>query len=427
MFQAPLAMSRNCQGQVAGAMECSGILSGSVTLHHFENVEAVCPLGFNAEIDPGGGNQIKMRILYDHQVFSLQDGGGISRYYFELIRSLASRSACSCDVLLGLNRNTYPFQASPGESVWQCRSWIAGRPGILRYAINHAASSCLVPFRGGYDIYHPTLYRELQLARHRKVVTTHHDCAYEHFPSLFRNARGIVKMRALQFAKADAIICPSQATRADLHRFYDVPEHKTFVVYHGIAKLFTGSGGIPLRSEKPFVLYVGSRAPYKNFGGLLAAFAAAGLQRSFDIIAVGGGSPRRDELDQIQKAALTESVHFVPRVSDEVLAAYYAQAHLLVYPSLYEGFGFPPLEAMDLGCPVLAASASCLPEICGPAACFFDPNCDDSLIEALKLSCYDEEWRHKAIALGKHQAKQYTWDDCAENTLAVYKAALSAV
>jgi len=259
------------------------------------------------------------------------------------------------------------------------------------------------------------------------MIATHHDCAYEHFPSLFRNVPRIMKMRALQFAKADAIICPSEATRQDLHRFYDVPEHKTFVVYHGIPRLVTAPAMIPPKSGRPFLLYVGSRAPYKNFRGLLLAFSAAGLQKSFDIVVIGGGSPRRDEMDWIYTAAMSESVHFIPHVSDDVLAGYYTQAHLLVYPSLHEGFGFPPLEAMALGCPVVAACASCLPEICGLAACLFDPSSDDSFVEALKLSCYDEEWRHKARALGRHHAKQYTWDTCAQNTLAVYKSVISTV
>jgi len=366
-----------------------------------------------------------MRILYDHQVFSLQDTGGISRYYFELARALALRYSCACDLLLGLHRNTYPVHSISDESVWQYRSRMAGSPGTVRYALNHTGSSCLVPFLGRYDIYHPTLYRWLELARYKKMVVTHHDSAYEHFPSLFRNARGIMKMRSRQFAKADAIICPSEATRRDIHRFYDIPEYKTFVVYHGVAKLCSTPEGILLRSRKPFLLYVGSRAPYKNFAGFLLAFAAAGLQRSFDIVVIGGGSPRRDEVDRIRKAALSQSVHFVPYVSDAVLAAYYTQAHLLAYPSLYEGFGFPPLEAMDLGCPVIAARASCLPEICGPAACLFDPNSEDSFVEALKLSCYDEDWRHKAIALGKHHAQQYTWDGCAQGTLAVYETVIS--
>jgi glycosyltransferase involved in cell wall biosynthesis len=259
------------------------------------------------------------------------------------------------------------------------------------------------------------------------MVVTHHDCAYERYPSLFRHAPEIMRMRARQFSKADAIICPSEATRLDLHRFYDVPEHKTFVVYHGIARLLPTSAGLLPRKRKPFLLYVGSRAPYKNFHGLLFAFAAAGLQSSFDIVVVGGGPPRRGELEQIWRAGLSDSVHFMDRLSDDVLAACYEQAHLLVYPSLYEGFGFPPLEAMALGCPVVAARASCLPEICGPAACLFDPDSEDAFVEALKLSCYDEEWRRKAIVLGRDHARQYTWQDCARNTLSVYETVKSSV
>ncbi len=361
-----------------------------------------------------------MRALYDHQAFSLQDGGGISRYLFELTRAISRLDAASCDLVLGLHANRYPFSGNGNIRVLQHRGWPAGNPGIVRYGINHLVSDCLVPFRGVYDVYHPTLYRWLALARYQKMVVTHHDCTYERFPGLFKRTESIIRARALQFAKTDAIICPSASSRNDLHHFYDIPEGKSFVIHHGVARFEPAPDEErPLR-QRPFLLYVGSRAEYKNFSGFLAAFAAAQLQSSFAIVAVGGGPPRAEELKQIAGEGLENCVCFVPDANDEVLAAYYRQAHLLVYPSLYEGFGLPPLEAMLCGCPVLSSNASCLPEICGPAALFFEAGSKEAFVETMRVGCFNEDRRRELKAAGRIHAEKYSWQDCARKTMNVY-------
>jgi glycosyltransferase involved in cell wall biosynthesis len=361
-----------------------------------------------------------MRILYDHQVFSLQDRGGISRYYFELLRQLSGLDFCSAEIFVGANRNIFRFSDLHQVKTWEYRGRFTMAPGKYRFILNESLANLILPFRGRFDVYHPTLYRYVPLARFRRMIVTHHDCTYERYPALFRNAESIKRMRARLFARADAIICPSASTRRDLHEFYEVPEEKTFAIHHGVTRLDLHEVSAPV-ADRPFLLYVGLRAPYKNFGGFLSAFAAAKLKRDFDILVLGGGAAKAHELALVNELTLLGCVRFVPDTSDELLARAYAHAHLLVYPSLYEGFGFPPLEAMMAGCPVLVAHTSALPEICGDAAFYFGPEDEGGFVDQLKLSCSNEAERLVKIERGRALANTYTWERCAFNTLRVYQ------
>ena len=254
------------------------------------------------------------------------------------------------------------------------------------------------------------------------MVVTHHDCAYEIYPHLFPSAASVIDMRKRLFEQADAIICISAATRCDLHHFYEVPESKTFVVHHGVSQIKqVPNEAIAPPAPRPFLLYVGSRFSYKNFDGLLRAFAQAGMNREYDLLILGGGPPTPDETALIQELGINESVHFRPAVSDALLAQAYKQAHLFVYPSLYEGFGFPPLEAMSLNCPVLAAHTSSIPEVCQDAVFYFDPRQQDEFVQQLRRSCVDEAARIEKIQKGKQLVTRYTWERCASETLRIYR------
>ena len=237
-----------------------------------------------------------MRVLYDHQVFSLQDAGGASRYHFELIRNLQGLDEIAMEVLLGLNSSVMPFPSLQGARTRVLEHRTTMKPGLPRYAINELLSAVAAPLRGRVDIYHPTLYRALPWVRSRGVVVTHHDCIHERFPQLFPNAASIVATKRKLFAQADAIVCVSASSQRDLLHFYDVPEAKTHVVHHGFAPLGLGQGldqGLDqdeVETSAPYLLYVGSRASYKNFGLLLEAFSRSGLSGSYRLLAVGGGA-----------------------------------------------------------------------------------------------------------------------------------------
>jgi glycosyltransferase involved in cell wall biosynthesis len=375
-----------------------------------------------------------LRILYDHQVFSLQDAGGASRYHFELILNLQRLDEVAMEVLLGLNGSVMPF-----FSLQRARTRVFGRrttmkPGMSRYAINELLSAAAAPLRGRVDIYHPTLYRALPWVRRRRVVVTHHDCIHERFPQLFPNAASIVASKRRLFAQADAILCVSASSQRDLLHFYDVAEAKTHVVHHGFAPLTLippwpspsglNQGGLDqsgVETSAPYLLYVGSRAIYKNFGLLLEAFSRSGLTGGYRLLAVGGGAFSSQEEEQIASLQLTGSITLIPRADDATLARAYRNAALFVYPSMYEGFGFPPLEAMSLGCPVLVNRTSSLPEVCGDAAFYFDSGDKEELAQRLQTVLADKPGVANKRKLGEQRVKLYDWRQCAHDTLAIYR------
>jgi glycosyltransferase involved in cell wall biosynthesis len=366
-----------------------------------------------------------MRILYDHQVFSLQDTGGISRYHYELVRGLQAFRDVQIELLIGGNASVFPFPTLRNARTrvigWKTRT----RPDYARYAINEALLSILAPLRGVADIYHPTLNRAMPAVRHRRIVVTQHDCTHERFPHLFRNTDAFIRIKRKILSRADAIVCVSESSRQDLLHFYDLDEAKTQVVHHGFSPLreaLSPESNAPRSSapKAPYLLYVGSRTEYKQFLFLLQAFAMSGLAEDYLLVAVGGGPSSAEEEVTISQLGMTGRVCLIPRASDPALADLYRNAALFVYPSLYEGFGFPPLEAMSLGCPVLANRTSSLPEICGEAAFYFKSQDPAELADALTATLADEDGLREKRRLGYEQVKLYDWSTTARRTLEIY-------
>jgi glycosyltransferase involved in cell wall biosynthesis len=366
-----------------------------------------------------------LRVLYDHQVFSRQSAGGASRYFCELVRQLSHAPNVELDLLVGASASVYALRELSSASA-RVRAFRAPMlPGIGNYALNEALGNCLAPLLGKADVYHPTLYRIMPGVKARRVVATHHDCTYERYPRQFRYVDKVMRAKRSQYARADAIICVSEWARTELLDIYGVERSKTRVIYHGLTRL-------PLRAEslaqvrqivrRDFLLYVGSRAPYKNFHGLLTAFAETGLDRAFDLLAVGGGPLSRAEQARITKLGINHCVFVAPAAADELLAGAYAAATLFVYPSLSEGFGLPPLEAMSLACPVLASRVSSIPEVCGDAPFYFDPADQGSFHRELLRAVSDEAARRQSIDRGEEVIGRYSWEKCGRETLALYRA-----
>jgi len=365
-----------------------------------------------------------VRILYDHQLFSLQNAGGGSRYFYELMQFLAKVPDVQMELLLGMNGSVHPLQDLASERVTVISHASFLRPGTLRYLVNEAFSDAIAPFRGKMDVYHSTLYRRVPSVRARRVVATHHDCVQERFPQLFPDVERIRRCKQRLYREADAIICVSESSRKDLLSYYQVSAAKTRVIHHGTTQLpRCGNADQKLQTHvrREYILFVGSRSSYKNFDALLNAFHHTGLYESVDLMVLGGGPLTPEEKAIISQFGLNDFVIALPAVSDCVLGAAYAGARLFVYPSRYEGFGFPPLEAMAAGCPVLASNTSSIPEVCRDAPFYFDPEDQASFTSALVHAVSDEEARRQAVARGSEVAAQYTWKKCGEQTLALYR------
>jgi glycosyltransferase involved in cell wall biosynthesis len=364
-----------------------------------------------------------MRIVYDHQVTSLQDAGGASRYHYELARHISKNAKVEIGMYLGLTGNVHPYALLRQSGVRVVSFHSSLRPGLARYAINELLTGvCFMATRQKWDVYHSTLYRAMPTLRARAIVVTNHDCTQERFPRLFPDAQRIIRWKSRLFQKADMIICPSRSTQRDLLHFHDVNAAKTRVIHQGLSSLANPGPNEKSTMALPgrgYLLYVGARHAYKNYTGLLQAFSDSGVHKDFDLLLVGGGPLSSSELKQIQALGLAAVVKHKPVVGDVDLAEAYRQAALFVYPSLYEGFGFPPLEAMCLNCPVLAANCSSIPEVCGDAPYYFDPE-DASSLGAMLVHALNAPDRSERITAGHQKALQYQWSECANNTLEAY-------
>ncbi len=362
-----------------------------------------------------------MRLFYDHQVFSLQNAGGAARYHYELIRHIQRIRGVSIEVVIGLNSSVYGFQQlhTSHTRVHEQRSGM--RPGLLRYLANEVLTGLLAASMGKFDVYHPTLYRAMPSVRRRRVVVTNHDCAHERFPAFFRNPELVVKNKRKLYARADAIICVSNSSKRDLLQFYDVNPERVFVIHHGFSPLSSSpdDAGPNLRASSAYILYVGFRGTYKNFDMLLRAYSTSPVRHDYQLVTVGGGPFSRSELDAIEKLGVADRVKNIQSASDDSLASIYQSASLFVYPSLHEGFGFPPLEAMSVGCPVLVSSAASLPEVCGDAACYFDPTDEHELGQALECSLNANQTQSMKQRRFEH-VLQYDWSEAAFQTFNIY-------
>lgn len=365
-----------------------------------------------------------MRILYDHQVFSLQNAGGASRYFYELAKFLNTVPDAQTEVWLGISGTVYPFRAlnHSRTRVSSLPEWLA--PGMFRYLANELCSNMAAPFQGRMDIYHPTTYMRMPMVRTARVVATHHDCTHERFPEFFPDAKKIFWARKRLFPEVDAIICVSEACRQDLQQFYNVDPAKMFVIHHGVTMLpRNAEAAAELRAHvrRDYLLYVGMRAEFKNFDGLLNAFRETKLYESMDLLVLGGKPLSVEEQARIARMGLNGSVVSMPRVSDALLAEAYAGARLFVYPSFNEGFGLPPLESMSLNCPVLTSRIPAVTEVCHDVPFYFDPKDQRSFERELLRAVSDDMARAQSIERGKQLAAHYSWEDCGRKTLALYR------
>lgn len=204
---------------------------------------------------------------------------------------------------------------------------------------------------------------------------------------------------------------------------YQIPEDHITVIHLGVNQPVEIE--FTKLSRKPYLLYVGQRSGYKNFWGLIQAFARSSrLQKDFDIVAFGGKPFSKSELSMIAQFGL--DLNRVSQVSgnDQLLGAYYHGALAFVFPSYYEGFGLPPLEAMSFGCPVVSSNRSSMPEVIGNAGEYFDPTSLESIQSSIEKVVYSNEYRNSLIKKGKVRVKLFTWQKCASKTLDAYKNAV---
>jgi len=368
-----------------------------------------------------------MRVLFDDEIFSTQFEGGISRYFTQLIEELPATGITPL-LPFGWTCNRH-LAGSPAFSGWRLPRF-AGSRSLLR-RINGTGSHAALD-RGRYDIWHATGYDGGALPHARAwpdkpIVTTVYDMTPEVMPEAI--APGIGNPHAGKQAMvlaADRVVAISAATKADLLRFIAIPADRIQVIHLGVGDgmMWRQSAARPAGLPDRFLLFVGKRGGYKNFAGIAPALAALMAdRRDLHLVCVGGGSLQPAE------TALFDGV--VERVlqlqaDDATLAWCYAHAAAFVFPSLYEGFGLPILEAFINRCPAVLAERSCFPEIGGEAALYFDPDRPDRLVDLLGRLVGDQAARERLGAAGARRARDFTWAKTAEAHAALYRELVPA-
>lgn len=368
-----------------------------------------------------------MNIVFDHHIFTMQSYGGISRYFVRLAQGLIALRE-QIDVIAPLHRNHY-IKDLPSVNVHGV--------GLKRFPpktgrIALFANNFLSQFTMGgldTDILHQTYYSANSGSSEFKGrVLTVYDMIHEKFPENFAPQDRTSNNKRLSVSRADHVICISNSTKRDLCTVFNVPENKVTVVHLGFEKfpILSNSKEVYCDQARPFLLYVGARGGYKNFEALIRAVGSnTALKTEFDVVAFGGGPFNATEQKLFSELGFRKNAVRQIAGDDYILGSLYAQARAFVYPSIYEGFGLPPLEAMAHGCPVITSNSSSMPEVVGPAGAYFDPLDIDSQADAITKVVFDEQRRKCLIEAGMTQLSFFSWDRCALETQEVYKNVLA--
>jgi glycosyltransferase involved in cell wall biosynthesis len=365
-----------------------------------------------------------MKILYNHQIFT-QKYGGISRYFVELANNLAKYKNKKVTIKINSPFFKSNYLNNINQDVLFSGLKLPNFKGseklcsIMNSFITPILSKDYEP-----DLIHETYYNNISRnnPRTKKIITVY-DMTYECFSDLFTKKDKTTELKKFAVAEADHIICISKNTQKDLVDIFNVDIKKTSVIYLGFS-LTTTKINQPQGSRRPYLLYVGSRYSYKNFIRFVKAYAAPKIKNSFDLVMFGGGRLNDEELSLFNKLKIPRESLQQVNGDDAMLAGYYKYASLFVYPSLYEGFGIPPLEAMSYGCPVACSNTSSIPEVVGNAAILFDPYSVVSMRDNIISILYDDKIKSSLILKGFKQIKNFSWKKCATETYEVYKNVL---
>jgi glycosyltransferase involved in cell wall biosynthesis len=366
---------------------------------------------------------------------ALAQGGGIGRYTRELIAALAAEDAQTPYHLFAAGQMNDNLPPPPGPNFvwhparwnteWFARIWHRARlPIPIEHwtgpvALLHAPDFTLPPVRTG-----------------TRTVLTVHDLSFIRAsetatPGLRAYLNAVVPRSV---ARADHVLADSEATKQDLVDLYRVPAEKVSVLYSGVEDRFSRIDDpavlANVRSryglgDEPYILSLGTIQPRKNYERLVEAFER--LERADIRLVIAGGKGWLDSplYRRVEALKMQDRVRFIGFVDDRDLPALYSAARVFAFPSLYEGFGLPPLEAMACGVPVVVSNVSSLPEVVDDAALSIDPYDVDALAAALRCAIDDEALRGVLVDRGYRRARQFTWQAAARQLRELYSGLLT--
>jgi len=290
----------------------------------------------------------------------------------------------------------------------------------LLYAVNAPGNVLLDRLARPFDVVHLS-NQVRRLPRGTRVTATVHDMTCWLMPELHTaaNVKADREFAERVLKQADRLIAVSENTRRDAMRLLDLPPEKIEVIYSGVADAFFDAK--PRESRRPYVLFVGTIEPRKNVETLLDAWAQLkpSLREEFELL-VAGPEGWGAERTMARLRAIPEGVRYLGYVSEQELPSLTAGATVFVYPSLYEGFGFPVAQAMAARVPAITSNLSSLPEVAAAGSVLVDPRSAEELHRGLELLLTSPELRRKLARDGYRQAQEFRWETCARKSLAFF-------
>ena len=387
-----------------------------------------------------------MKILYDHQTFTQQDYGGISLYFCELMTRFSKDPSLDFTLSLRYSQNENLHKYSQLNTYWSKRnnffsdnsffSPIQKKIGfnLLNYVFNNQGESEQLLKKQDFDVFHPTYYDPyfLNYLQKKPFILTVYDMIHERFPDYFPIKDPIKVWKKQLIENADNIIAISENTKKDIITFTNIEPDRIHVIYLGnpfdkindtmpINNLFLDH--IP--EGISYLLFVGTRSGYKNFIFFIESIAEL-LRRNEELhVCCAGWKPfTAFEKRIFRELKIHKKVHYI-QIKDYKIKDIYQHARAFVFPSLYEGFGLPVLEAFSCGCPAILSCTSSLPEVGGDAAIYFDPRDSVSLFNAVERVISDENLRTELIKKGSERLKIFSWEKTANNTKKIYESVLN--
>jgi glycosyltransferase involved in cell wall biosynthesis len=358
-----------------------------------------------------------VKVAIDEQIFAIQRVGGISRYFAELSQQFLENPELGVDLF---SRPTPVFND-------YLISGLHGRPAMPGvYPSGHLNAMARMMLRRRHrdpvDVVHHTFYlpRFLRDFPGARRVVTVYDMIPERFPGSLRRQDLLTAKRRF-VDRADEIVCISNATRNDLAHFYGELNAPVSVIHLGVDfDFFNGTNHAIAGWPESYLLFVGKRSQYKDAATLRSAFGRLAARfPDLHLVFVGGGPFESDEVKEITRLGIGARVRQV-HLPDSMMPAAYAHARAFVFPSQYEGFGLPALEAMASGTPTILCRAASLPEVGGDAALYFDPGDPDDLAQAIESVVVDPELAARLTARGFDHARAFTWMGTAKLTASAY-------
>lgn len=356
-----------------------------------------------------------MKILFDHQIFSSQVFGGVSKYFAEIISRMPKDSWMTS---AWLSNNEYAKYHHLFRMTTFFPNWKFRGKNRLMVEIGKPYSNYIMK-KGNYDVVHQTNFDTylIKSIGTKPMVTTYHDV---NFLTEQNYNKRMIKLQTESLNRADAVIAISENTKSDMLKYFDIDANKIKVIYHGIDAPIIPVGLEGRIVESPYILYVGMRHLFKNFGNFIKAFGSIASKYPGLKVVCTREDFNNTEYELFKNLGIEDRMQVIK--ADEItLNRLYRDALFFVFPSKYEGFGMPILEAMSNGCPTVISDASCFPEIAGDASLYFAPDDIDSIANSLTTAIENEGLRDSLRSKGFVRALQFSWQKSADAHLNLYK------